>query len=79
MQNQNKYHDYSKAEPGSVVDAPPLVDVGRARTGGTFPVRLHDMLHQLEEQNLSHIASWQPHGRCFMVHRQDDFVQTILP
>lgn len=44
-----------------------------------FPVRLHFMLNELEADGLSHIISWQPHGRCFLVHQQDEFVKQILP
>ena len=44
-----------------------------------FPVKLHFMLNELEADGLSHIVSWQPHGRCFLVHKQDAFVKQILP
>lgn len=43
-----------------------------------FPSKLHAMLSDLEIQGLSHIVSWQPHGRCFLVHRPDDFVKDVL-
>ena len=35
-----------------------------------FPVKLHYMLSELEADNQSHIVSWAPHGRCFVVHDQ---------
>ena len=44
-----------------------------------FPVKLHFMLNELEADGLSHIVSWQPHGRCFLVHKQEAFVKQILP
>jgi hypothetical protein len=44
-----------------------------------FPVKLHFMLSELEADGLGHIVSWQPHGRCFVVHKQEDFVRMILP
>jgi HSF-type DNA-binding len=44
-----------------------------------FPVKLHFMLSELDADGLSHVISWQPHGRCFVVHKQDDFVKTVLP
>lgn len=36
-----------------------------------FPVKLHYMLSELEQDGLDHIVSWQPHGRCFVVHKQE--------
>jgi hypothetical protein len=36
------------------------------------------MLGDLEADGLSHIVSWQPHGRCFVVHKQKEFVEQIL-
>lgn len=44
-----------------------------------FPVKLHFMLSDLEADGLGHIVSWQPHGRCFVVHKQEEFVKMILP
>ena len=44
-----------------------------------FPVKLHLMLSELNKDGLSHIVSWQPHGRCFLVHKQEEFVKRILP
>ena len=45
----------------------------------TFPVTLHFMLNELKSDGLDHIISWQPHGRCFVVHKQALFVETVLP
>jgi hypothetical protein len=44
-----------------------------------FPVRLHYMLSEMEKDGLQHIVSWQPHGRCFVVHDQEEFVKSVLP
>ena len=44
-----------------------------------FPVKMHYMLAELEQDGLDHIVSWQPHGRAFVVHNQAEFVRTILP
>ena len=44
-----------------------------------FPVKLHHVLGELEKDGLSHIVSWQPHGRCFLVHKRKAFVKRILP
>jgi hypothetical protein len=47
--------------------------------GDPFPVRVHRMLSDLEEQGLADIASFMPHGRSFAVHNVDRFVNEILP
>ena len=36
-----------------------------------FPIRLYDMLSTLG--NDCDIVSWQPHGRCFVVHNPEEF------
>ena len=45
----------------------------------TFPVKLHRMLEGNAANGLEHIASWQPHGRCFVVHNQQEFVDLVMP
>jgi hypothetical protein len=45
----------------------------------SFPVKLHYMLSELEADGMSHIVSWQPHGRSFLVHKRQKFVEKILP
>jgi hypothetical protein len=49
-----------------------------AAAGFAFPGRLHKMLRGVEAEGLSHIVSWQPHGRCFVVHKPKEFVRDIL-
>jgi hypothetical protein len=44
-----------------------------------FPVKLHYMLNELEKDGMDDIVSWQPHGRCFLVHKQQQFVEQVLP
>ena len=44
-----------------------------------FPVKLHYMLNELEKDGMGDIVSWQPHGRCFLVHKQQQFVDNVLP
>jgi hypothetical protein len=44
-----------------------------------FPDKLHHMLANVEQFGLSHIVSWQPHGRCFVVRDTKEFVLKILP
>ena len=54
---------------------------GAPRGGVTvaFPEKLHEMLTQVDEEGLTHIVSWQPHGRCFLVHEKKDFIESIMP
>jgi HSF-type DNA-binding len=35
----------------------------------SFPTKLFEMLDLVERDGLSHVISWQPHGRCFVIHR----------
>jgi HSF-type DNA-binding len=44
-----------------------------------FPVQLHWMLEQAESAGISQIVRWSPHGRSFVVHRRDLFVEKVLP
>jgi len=37
------------------------------------------MLSQMEKNETSHIVNWQPHGRCFVVHKPKEFVEEIMP
>jgi hypothetical protein len=43
-----------------------------------FPIRLHYCIGEMEHDGLSHIVSWQPHGRCFVVHDHKAFVKSVL-
>jgi hypothetical protein len=43
-----------------------------------FPVKLHSMLKRVEDEGMTSIVSWQPHGRCFVVRQQEEFVEHIL-
>jgi hypothetical protein len=45
----------------------------------SFPYKLHYMLTELETDGMDDIVSWQPHGRCFLVHDQKAFVDQVLP
>jgi hypothetical protein len=45
-----------------------------------FPKKLYEMLAYMEEEGgAKHIISWQPHGRCFVVHSPREFVKNVLP
>jgi hypothetical protein len=48
-------------------------------TDMTFPVKLHQLLSGSDEDGFSHIVSWQPHGRSFIVKKHKEFVDSVLP
>lgn len=63
----------------AVGPAAALVPTAAMIINPNFPVKLHCCLTELESYGLAHIASFQPHGRCFVVHKKDEFVKDILP
>lgn len=40
-----------------------------------FPEKLHEVL---SDDKYSDIISWQPHGRCFLLHKPQEFLQSIM-
>jgi hypothetical protein len=58
-------------------DGPEPVARGGVMT--PFPLKLHDVLKNIEEDGLADIISWQPHGRCFVVHKPDVFLKDVMP
>jgi hypothetical protein len=44
-----------------------------------FPTKLHVMLSRVEAEGLTDIVGWQPHGRCFVIHKPREFVDQIMP
>ena len=60
----------------------PTTSAASRQTNGVtepFPIKLHKMLEGNGANGMEHIASWQPHGRCFVVHNQQDFVDLVMP
>ena len=43
-----------------------------------FPKKLHKMLGDMTNLNLTHIASWQPHGKCFRINNPKSFTELIM-
>lgn len=41
-----------------------------------FPEKLHDVLNHEEYAD---VISWQPHGRCFILHKPQEFLKHIMP
>jgi hypothetical protein len=71
---QHNYHDHA-AETETTSD---IGEEIRGSANSPFPTKLQEMLERVEEDGNSHIISWQPHGRCFVVHKLELF-KTILP
>jgi len=71
---QHNYHDHSHDSSEMYSEEHPV----RGGVTTPFPLKLHEMLHKVESHGLEHIVSWQPHGRCFVVHKPQEFVQ-LLP
>lgn len=75
---QHSYHDYSHITPedenffGSSLKEP--------HNGASiaFPVVLHRLLADATEEGFEHIISWQPHGRAFIVHDHERFVDQVM-
>ena len=72
---QHKYVDHSSEIP----EIYPTMRKQRGRSSIPFPLRMHQMLDDLEHGNLTSIASWRCHGRSFIVNNREDFVKKILP
>jgi len=82
----HNYHDHAQATFPSEIDAhlggDGDGDKRKGPRGGVtvpFPTKLHVMLSKVEDDGLSQIVSWQPHGRCFLVHKPKEFVTEVMP
>ena len=76
---KHNYHDHALDED---VGDDSEHDEHSKRRGGvavSFPLKLHAVLDQVEMDGHGHIISWQPHGRCFVIHKPKEFVNHIMP
>lgn len=79
---QHSYRDHSKEESPNNNNILSFKFRRTSQRGGVaipFPEKLFTMLSEAEERGFDHIVSWQPHGRCFIVHKPSLFVETIMP
>lgn len=79
----HNYHDHAfdaVVEESEQYDADHM-DNQRKRGGVTiaFPLKLHAVLDQVERDGLAHVISWRPHGRCFVIHNPQEFVDHVMP
>jgi len=76
---QHNYHDHASDKIGDETFKIENQQKVSKKGGVTipFPIKLHNMLEHIEliEPELSHIISWQPHGRCFIVHKPKLFYE----
>lgn len=70
---QHNYHDHANDNKTDYQEEHP------ARGGVTtpFPLKLHEMLDCVDRDGHGDIVSWQPHGRCFLVHKPKEFVEML--
>lgn len=74
---QHHYHDH--AEEKATTEEKLILDSAQQNPlVASFPMKLYMMLEQVEVDGNSHIVSWQPHGRCFVVHEPELFKE-LLP
>ena len=76
---KHSYRDHSHEVP-----LPEELDLvgpkASARTlNAAFPLKLHEILSQIEADGHDDIIGWLPHGRSFKIHKQKEFVDKILP
>lgn len=77
----HNYHDHAM-DPEDMFCDELHQDEHSRRKGGVavaFPLKLHAILDQVELDGLGHVISWQPHGRCFVIHQPKEFVATVMP
>lgn len=72
---KHKYQDFS-GEPASPDEQALLSD---CTPNAAFPLKLHETLTEIEKDGHDDIIGWLSHGRSFKIHKQQDFVDQILP
>ena len=71
---KHSYHDHAN-DPCEEVSEP----IPKGGVTVPFPIRLHLMLDQIDSDGFASVVSWQPHGRCFVVHKPKEFVEKVMP
>lgn len=78
----HNYHDHSHDDEDHSDFVEDVDDANQRRRGGVsiaFPLKLHSVLDQVEIDGLSHVISWQKHGRAFVIHKPKEFVDHVMP
>lgn len=76
--NNDQQH-LEKAKGNDVIAEPESSPSRLSPVRHNFPDKLHYVLNEMAKDGLEYIMSWQPHGRCFVVHDQKRLEQHILP
>mmetsp|Transcript_2384 Transcript_2384/g.3912 ORF Transcript_2384/g.3912 Transcript_2384/m.3912 type:complete len:406 (+) Transcript_2384:47-1264(+) len=84
---EHNYHDHKYDPVEYSVPSISMIDEGSfpkraGHKGGVstpFPEKLHEMLETIDREGNNEVVGWQPHGRCFVVHKPREFVETIMP
>lgn len=71
----HSYRDHANATE----DATALYIKTKGGVEAPFPQKLYQVLEQVETDGMSHIISWQPHGRCFVIHKPKQFAASVMP
>jgi HSF-type DNA-binding/Conserved hypothetical protein (Lin0512_fam) len=76
---QHSYRDYSHEVPMSDELDLMAPNAPLRTANAAFPLKLHEILSQIELDGHDNIIGWLPHGRSFKIHKQKEFVDIILP
>lgn len=76
---RHSYRDYSLEVPTAEELAMTSPQAPERTPNAAFPLKLHEILSQIERDGFDCIIGWLPHGRSFKIHKQEEFVRTILP
>lgn len=77
---QHNYKDHSHEVPETAEELALVRPGAPERTvSAAFPLKLHEILSDIERDGLEDIVGWLPHGRSFKIHNQKEFVDKILP
>jgi len=74
---KHNYHDHSN-DPAPK-DADTYLASSLTSSSVAFPLKVYECLSHVEEEGVSDILSWQPHGRAFIVHKPEEFRDLVLP
>lgn len=80
---EGPYIDY-RSVPVTLIKKmmPALKSKRKGPRGGVsepFPVKLYEMLVGVRQDGAENIVGWQSHGRCFLIHHAQTFVEEIMP
>jgi hypothetical protein len=78
---EHHYHDHAWDDDESISTGTTcgFGEAGANANNTSFPVKLYEMLSSVEQDGFAPIVSWQPHGRCFVVHEPGAPFKSILP